>query len=348
MTTKPITITDIAKMVGVSHSSVSRVLNNASIRISKEKRAQILDIAKRHNYVPNRSARALKTGKSCLIAIVAFDITNPFIVECVTAIDLKLSTTEFYPQWFSYKNAAHRHITPVNLLYNLAQFMDGIVLISTRPFLSDKEITDFHDSTQLPMITVLRSVDRPSIPSIQVDEKHGTRLLMDHLLDLGHEDIAFLWRLPTEEHPTACDRHGTYQEMMRERDLEAKPEFQHAVDGTDESGFEVGRRLLEAEQRPTAVICYNDMTAIGLLKSCHEHGVRVPDDLSVVSYDNIHMSQMAHPPLTTVGPDYTEIADYIGKYMIAMIEQNGAIDLKDINSKPSLVVRDSTGPVRRV
>ena len=144
-----VTITEIARLAGVSHSSVSRVLNGAPIRISDKRRRRILELARELNYVPNKTAKALKTGRHGFIAVIAYDITDAFAVECISSLEKHLADTPYRALWMSCAHAGQNKIEPENLLKEVAQSVDGIVIIHAHSYLTDAAILKFWSISEM-------------------------------------------------------------------------------------------------------------------------------------------------------------------------------------------------------
>lgn len=342
-----VTITEIARLAGVSHSSVSRVLNGAQIRISDKRREQILKIARELNYVPNKAAKALKTGRHGFIAVIAYDITDAFAVECVSSLEKHLASTPYRALWMSCAHAGKNKIEPENLLKEVGHSVDGIIIIHAHSYLTDTAILKFWSETQKPIVTIIRSVAGEIIPSVTIDNQRGTRLLLDHLVKMGHRRVAFCY--PRENDPSAEQRYLEFKALLKNKyDFPLDDNLYISVGGDVQDGYDAGKALLKVKDRPTAIIGYKDLTSIGLLNACYDQGVSVPKDISIASYDNIRMSEIINPALTTIAPCYDDIATS------AMMKLDGQIDqnLKSKNRqlhykvKPKLIVRNSTGKAR--
>ncbi|MDO8336406.1 MAG: LacI family DNA-binding transcriptional regulator [Candidatus Saccharibacteria bacterium] len=336
-----LSISDIAKLAGVSHSTVSRVLNDAPIRISAQKREQIIQIAQRMNYIPNRSAQALKTGRHGRIAVIAYDITDAFAVECVSAVETILSGSPYHALWMSCAHADKKETDPLNLLTEVAQSVDGIIIILADNYLTDTAILKFWAATHLPLVTVIRRVSGDVISSVTIDNEYGTTILMEYLLKLGHEQIAFCYCNPPNQ--SASGRYEVYQQIVKSKHLPVDL-LQVPVDGTASNGYSAGMKLLNTPKKPTAIIGFDDLTAIGVIKACFDMGVKVPAEVSVAAFDNIRMAEISSPSLTTVSTDYSELAQ------MAIDELNNQINQPNLSnyiakhhiSKPALITRQST------
>ena len=340
----PVTISEIARLAGVSHSTVSRVLNGAPIRVSPARREAILDIARRYNYVPNRSARALKTGRRGAIAVITYDITDAFAVECVAALEKRLAQTPCHALWMSCAHADESKTDPLKLLYEVAQTVDGILIIYADSYLKDSDILQFWATSYLPLVTVIRSIPADLISSVTIDDRLGATLITEHLLELGHKRIAFCY----SKHPSpyVLARHQVYQEVMQEARLEVDGALQIAVDGTVTDGYQAGRVLINRPRRPSAIIGFNDLTAIGLMKACSDSGLRVPQDISIAGFDNIRMAELTNPALTSVATNFTDLAQFALDELFSQIESpRRPTPAHHFITSPKLIVRQSTAPL---
>lgn len=339
-----VTITDIAKLAGVSHGTVSRVLNGAPIRITDARRREIESIAKRLNYTPNRSARTLKSGRHHLLGVVTYDITDAFAVECVSTMEVHLEQTAYRAQWISCAHAERRETGAVQVLYDIAQSVDGIIVIEANHVLSDADLITFWATMRTPIVTVIRKTDGGVISSVTIDDRRGTAELVRHLAELGHRDVAFCYS--DDLRPTAEARHVAFQELTGEYGLSDAPDLQIPVGGSAHDGYEVGQALLKRAQLPTAVIAFKDLVAMGLVRACYEHKVNVPGDISIASFDNIRMSETSAPALTTMAANYTEIARSAIDELIRQIDEPDPSTREPRHhvSRPSLIVRESTAP----
>jgi len=342
-----VTISEIAKLAGVSHSTVSRVLNGAPIRISAARRQQILALAEHLNYIPHRSAQALRTGRHGRIGVIAYDITDAFAVEYIAALEGLLRHTPYHATWLSCAYADQSELKPLQLLQEVAQGVDGLIIVLAHRYLKDADILRFWSMTHLPMVSVIRRIPGEIVASVTIDNRAGTEALLQHLTEQGHRRIAFCRCEP--ENPSAADRHVTYREIMNRYGWDINPAWEVTVDGTYQDGYAAGIRLLEQPETPTAIIAFNDLTAIGLIKACFDKGLRVPEDISIAGYDNIRTGEMIAPALTTVGANYRELAERAWQELHRQIEtknEDHRLAARHFISQPQLVVRQSTGPAR--
>ena len=330
-----ITTKEIAQLAGVSQGAVSRVLNNAPIRVSQKTRDKILKIAKELNYTPNYSARSLKTGEHNSIAVITYDITDAFASECIEAMESYLENTKYRAQWISCKHAHRTKTDPIRLLTEFAQTSDAIIVILANNYLTDKDILKFWASASTPIFSVIRSIPGEMIPSVTIDNTMGTTLLMDHLRKLNHSKIAFCYC--NYDNPSASDRFTTYKDLIKEYSLPIDSRYYIPVDGTIQGGYKAGSKLIKLNVPPTAVIGFNDLTAIGLMKAFYEKKINIPHEISIASFDNLNICPYLTPSLTSVGVNFNDIAKTA---INSIIEKNTT--KKNITLKPKLFARQST------
>ena len=337
-----VTISDIAKMVGVSHSSVSRVLSNSPIRISKEKKQQILDTAKELNYIPNQSAKALKSGRHNVISVIAYDITDAFAVECMYSMEKMCSDSIYRTMWTSCAPLAQSNKGAIEFLNTIAQSSDGIIIISASRYLKDADIIRFWAGSKMPIVTVIRSVGGDLVSSVTIDDIHGASLSFEHLASKGHTDIAFFHA--SKENHSANLRYRTYMEKMESHSFPINKDWHFLVDGSVQGGYKAAMELTKQEKLPTAIIAFNDLTALGLIKAFYEKGIKVPEEISIASFDNIRMAENSTPGLTTVATNFDELMGFAVNELKEKIENTNKDDpaIRRYVSKPELVIRNST------
>ncbi|NQT57743.1 MAG: LacI family DNA-binding transcriptional regulator [Bacteroidetes bacterium] len=336
-----ITTTEIAKLAGVSQSAVSKVLNGSSIRISEEKRSRIEQAAIKLNYIPNRIAKTLKTGKHNTIAIVTYDLTDAFAGECISAIESFLDSTDYKAFWVSCNHAHNAKRDAFKFLQQVSQSADGIVIILASDFIKDSDIIFLKKTTHIPIITVIRKVSNNAVPSVTSNNKTGTYLLMDHLKKLGHTKVGFFYC--DEENTSARDRFNTFREALNDYKFTYTPSFYRLIDGTTLGGYNAGKKLFSLDSIPTAIITYNDLAAIGVLKAAYDMKIDIPSKVSIASFDNIYLSNYSTPSLTTIAVGFEKVCSTALKRIISDIESTYEENtITHYSIEPQLVIRQST------
>jgi LacI family transcriptional regulator len=332
------TIYDVARLAGVSTATVSRALNGTA-RIAPATQAAIAAAIDQLGFAPSTIARSLVTKSTQTIAFLLPDITNPFYAALVSGIQdsalardhtMLLCTTEGDPE---------REEQYLNLLRAKSvdgALVDGLVLPSDRIARFVRE--------GFPIVCLDRDIDSRSIPLVQVDNKHGGLLATRHLLDLGHTKIAHVTGAGSLR--ISEDRRSGFREAFAQFGL--RPADDAIVDGnfTAEGGYDAIRRLLEFEVPFTAVFAANDLSAIGVVTALTQSGRRVPEDVSVVGFDDLRLAAYTSPPLTTVQQPAAEIAQRATEILIDLTHGKKVRTMRQL-LPPTLVVRGSTAPPRR-
>jgi len=339
------TILDIAQKAGVSHSTVSRVLNNKFIRCTPQTREKILRIAADNDYRPNTSARNLKTQSYQTIGFLAYDITDMFAVDCIRPIEEALARRDFQALWVSAK--LHGSGGQPDLLRKVRGLpIDGLIVLEADNLIPDVELLKLHARDGMRLSTLIRMVPGGHISSVTLDNAHGIRLMMDHLTGLGHRELAFL--PDARRHQGAKVRFDTYKALLRRRKLPLREEWWEPTEGTIEEGYAATKRLLGRKHRPTAIIAFNDLAAFGCIRACKDENVSVPEEISVAGFDDISIAAHYNPSLTTISSNYSLLAKSAVDQILAMVERRGGLFEADhVVVKPELRVRESTASPRR-
>ncbi len=288
------TIRDVAEMAGVSVASVSRVVNN-SRGVQSETRQRVEKAARELGYVPNEAARSLKLARSNLLACVIPDVTNPFFPELVRGIEDIASAEGYGTLLCNTDNNSQKEADYLSLLAR--HRIDGLLLIPSRDEQPPPGLTRLLDQGS-PVVVIDRFLEGFDGDSIAVDNRRGGVLAAEHLIELGHRRIAIINRLPDTS--TSRLRQEAYEETLESAGL-LNRSLVKLGSYTFDFGRDMARRLLSADgDPPTAILAGSDVLAIAALQVAHELGLRVPQDVSIIGFDRIAMSQLMSPPLTTV------------------------------------------------
>jgi LacI family transcriptional regulator, galactose operon repressor len=326
------TIYDVARLAGVSTATVSRALNGTG-QIAPATRAAIDAAVARLGYHPNTAAQSLVTRSTQTIALLLPDITNPFYAALVSGIQdraleagytMLLCTTEGDPE------REEQYLSLLRAKQVDGVLVDGLVLPPDR-------ITRFVRDG-LPIVCLDRDIDSTLVPLVQVDNRLGARLATEHLLSLGHERIAHVAGPP--DLGISEERIEGYRDAHRTAGIRLDPELISVGSFTEEGGYEAARSLL-ASRVFTAVFAANDLSALGVLSALAEAGRRVPDDISVVGFDDLRLSRFTTPPLTTVHQPAGEIARHATDLLLELAGGR-KVDRMLHLLEPELVVRRST------
>ncbi len=331
-------IREIAKLARVSTATVSRVLNGVPT-VNPKLAKRVLDAADQRGYVPNTQARALVSGKSRTFGLVVSEITNPFFPQIVETFGNLAVANGYEMLLASTGNDLKRMELAVRRM--IERRVDGVAILTFG--MEDSLLADLR-VRKVPLVGVVVGPTVPGVTNIRIDYRNGIRQAVQHLAALRHQRIAFVTgplRLMS-----AMARKTAFEESMREIGLEAPPEFLVEGDHTVEGGVAALGRLVRLAKRPTAILCSNDMTAIGVIREAYELQINVPNQLSVVGFDDIHLAQFVTPPLTTVQMSQSELATFAFQALLAARERPAqARQSNECVLVTSLVLRKSTALV---
>jgi DNA-binding LacI/PurR family transcriptional regulator len=300
---RPTTMRDIATETGVSRSTVSRILNDAplSVPIAAGTRARVLAAARDRGYRPNPLARALRGAPTMLLGAIVRDITDPFFAGAIEAVSVEARKRDYN----IVLSHAHAEATEAYALATMleARQCDAILLLGDmgdQPRLLD----DLRDA-YVPVVALWQGSELDLIPAVNVDNRSGIASAISHLVALGHRRIAFVGgRLLGD----IRERQAAYAEAMIELLGDVPPGYVQLVSNTPADGEIAFRALMQQSPVPTAVVASTDVLALGVLRGALVTGVRVPDQLSVVGFDDIPMASFSVPALTTVRMPMAEMA----------------------------------------
>jgi DNA-binding LacI/PurR family transcriptional regulator len=326
------TIVDVAQRAGVSKSLVSLVLRGSS-KVSPERREAVLAAAAELGYLPNRVARSLVLQRTHLIGLVISDLHNPFFAEVCDAIQSLAESQGYRAVVGSSGLDSSREADLAHTFLELRA--DGVILIGSVLQRGDL----MRVARAAPTVVVSRHDPyEAGIDMVTGDDALGLALAVEHLVSLGHRRIA---HVTGGGGAGAPERRAGYEQAMRERGLESAVQV---VEGefTEKGGYEAARELLAAAARPTAIIAANDLEAVGVLQAIEEAGRRVPDDISLVGYDNTYLAGLHRFSLTSVDQPRAELGHLALQTLIARIGNPDAAASRNVIT-PRLVIRGSTG-----
>jgi LacI family transcriptional regulator len=336
-------LTEIARLAKVSAATASRTINGMP-SVHPVLARRVWRVIEQVGYYPNIQARALISGRSRIFGLLVAEISNPFFHEVI--------------QSFAQLGIKHRYeilLTSIgedaNQLEIAARRMierrvDGVAILTFGP---DHSLVEFFRNRKVPVFSI--GVDSPGqfLNTVRIDYQHGIRQAVQHLAALGHLHIAFVSGPPRLN--TALLRRIAFQECMKEIGLVVTPELLVEGDHTMEAGMKALSTLAALPNRPSAVICSNDLIAIGVMRQAFELALDVPGELSVVGFDDIRLAQFMIPPLTTVRMSQTEIAESAFTALLECVECEHGRSLHEPGIiRTNLVLRRSTAlaPHRRM
>ncbi|HEX4285638.1 MAG TPA: LacI family DNA-binding transcriptional regulator [Terracidiphilus sp.] len=325
----------MAHRAGVSIATVSRTVNHIST-VNPELAQRVWKAIEEVGYLPNTQARALVSGRSKMLGLIVSEITNPFFPELVQEFE-NIAVAQGYEVLIGSTN--YNPARTESLMRRLLQRnVDGVAVMT---FGVEEDLVKKLVEREFPLVFVDAAPDLPNIHVVKVDYAEGIRQGVQHLAALGHRNIAFISGPMAQRSPKA--RREAFVRSMAELGLKVPPN--HLVEGshTMESGITAMERLIALPELPTAVMCSNDMTAIGALHALYRTTHRVPEDISVVGFDDIHLTQFMLPPLTTVQMSCRDLAAAAVEGLRAGIEPDHPKHGKrEWNISTRLVVRQSS------
>lgn len=330
---KPPGLVDVAKVAGVSHMTVSRVLSGHPT-VREETRRRVMLAVDELGYRRNSLARAFKGESTATIGVV---LAGEHLYELGRVLQGIEQATKAQGYWLNL--AAWHGGPPEDLTETLNrlvdQSVDGIVMIADRP-LAVEALQRIE--TRVPVVVVMSgTVRNPAVGSVEVDQGAGARVVTRHLLGLGHRDVVHLSG-PRRVYDARARASG-FRAAVKDAGGQAST---LEGDFSPESGYDLARRLLASPSRPTAVFAGNDFMAMGVLAAFAEVGARVPEDFSLVGFDDVHGAGFLVPALTTVRQDYELLGSSAIESLFRMLKGEGP---DRVRLRPELVERRSTGPV---
>lgn len=319
MSRKHITIYDIAREAEVSPATVSRILNGSN-RVKEENRRRVNELIEKYNFRPNAMARALSDTRSRLIGMVFADTNNPYYSSVSTAC-----VNEAYKRGYSvmmYNTLSRGEAESAAVARLREQRAEAIIIFGGRVDLTcqDEEFVSLIDSTLDTMPVVFASKSQnPRVHGVAVDHERSMELAMEYLLQLGHRNIGFVYT--GERNYGTKEKLDRFRHIMAENGLPIHEEWMISVQNYDcESGREGIEKLMQQQHRPTALLGLNDMIAAGVLQGLLAHGVRVPEEISLIGFDDTFITAITSPQLTAIHYDYDEYARMLMDTAIGAIE----------------------------
>lgn len=336
MRSSPVTLADVATVAGVSKMTVSKVVNKQP-GISEATRQRVLQAIEELGYTAHPSARALAGGRTNTLGVVVPSIEPQYISEVVrgadmvayeAGLDLLISTTQ--------EDTAHERQNVGRLTRGL---VDGLLMVLPR---SLERYAQALKQAHVPVVVVAAASGTMPFSLVDADHYGGARSAVTHLLELGHRRIGFIaGRLDTT---ASLERLRGYREGLLTAGLPFGPELIQQGNYLQQGGFAAAQALLDLPDRPTAIFAANDLSAFGVMEAVKDRGLRVPDDVSVIGFDDIPQAGQVHPALTTVRQPLVEMGAAGTRQLLNLLQ--GASSVTDRLVLPTeLVIRASTAPV---
>jgi DNA-binding LacI/PurR family transcriptional regulator len=293
-------IRDIAKRARVSTATVSRTVNQAST-VDAQLAKRVWKAIDELGYFPNRQARALVSGRSRVFGLIVSEITNPFFPEIVQTFETLAVEHNYEILLTSTVHDPKRMELAVRRM--IESRVDGVAILT---FGMEEALLEHLRFRNLPLVFVDVGPKAPRVSNIRVCYADGIRQAVQHLAALRHERIGFITGPMNLRSSIA--RHDAFEQSMAELGLPVRPEFIVEGDHKLEGGERALQKMMTLKERPTALLCSNDMTAIGVMRAAYELDIEVPKELSVVGFDDIKMADFMVPPLTTIQMSQSELA----------------------------------------
>jgi DNA-binding LacI/PurR family transcriptional regulator len=317
-----VSIKDIARAAGVSHPTVSRALSDSPL-ISQATKARIQRLAREMGYSPNALARGLVTRQTYSVGVVVTTIADPFVAEIVQGIETTAQDHGYTVILCNSGAEPEREIAAVELLRS--KRVDGVIVTSSR---IGALYLDHLERIGVPIVLINNHNEQSGryTFSVAVDNQHGGWLATRHLVQLGHQRIGYVTGPAGSS--SDPDRRSGYRCALVEAGIPEDAALVIPGSGRAEGGVSALERLLALDDPPTAVVCYNDMTAIGLVAAARWRGLSVPRQLSVVGFDDIVFATYLEPPLTTVAQPKAEMGRRAMEMMLSLVTAGSSDELE--------------------
>ncbi|HUJ31040.1 MAG TPA: LacI family DNA-binding transcriptional regulator [Candidatus Acidoferrum sp.] len=328
-------IHEVAKRAKVSIATVSRTINGIPT-VTPQLSRRVWKVIEELGYYPNTQARALVSGRSRTFGLIVSEITNPFFPEIVQGFEDMAVQHNYEVLLTSTVHDPKRMELSVRRM--IERRVEGVAIVT---FGMEEALFDDLKSRNVPLVFIDVGPPLPRVSNIRIDYLHGLRQAVQHLAALRHERIAFISGPLSLK--SAVARQRAFSQSMEEIGLALEPKYLIEGNHTMDGGIEAMRRLLALPRRPTAVICSNDMTAIGAMRESYDQGVHIPQDLSVIGFDDIRLAQFVAPPLTSVKMSQAEIARLAFNALLAEVERKTPSPAgTEYTLRTTLVLRHST------
>ena len=330
-----VTIRDVAKRAGVGVGTVSRVLNDSPL-VSRQTRAKVQAVIEELDYTPSPLARRLSLGRTMTIGVIAPFFIRPSYVERLRGVDTVLAESEYDFIIYNVETVARRDACFRDILRQ--ERVDGLLIITLPP--TDEEVERLKQAN---IPTVLVDGAHPQISHVMIDDVAGGYQATRHLLDLGHRKIGYISDLLQESpfgfRPVA-DRYQGYRNALADAGIEFRPEYHRQGELSRREASRLAHELLTLPDPPTAIFAYSDTQAFGVLRAAQNLGLKVPEQLSIIGYDDIEISEFLH--LTTIRQHLLESGQRGAELLLAEIAHPGPP--QEIILPTDLVLRSTTAP----
>ena len=332
---KPVRLKELAHYLGLNPSTISVVLNDTLGRsIPDETRKRIKEAAKQFNYQPNLLARSFRSRRTLTLGILVPELGDGYHTAVMTGVGDYLVNAGYF-----YFTAHHRHRPNLVEQYSkqlVAKGAEGLICIDTA----------LEHSLSVPVVAVAGHRHIQGVTNVVLDHRRAAELTLTHLHSLGHRRIAFMRGQPFSS--DSDDRWQGIVEVGNELGIEIRPELTVQLNrdiSSPELGYPVVQQLFDGKRKFTALVCFNDIAAIGAIRAIHDLGLRVPDDISVIGFDDIKAAAYISPNLTTIRQPLSEMGRFAAQCIVNRL--NHTEDFREqVAFEPELVIRESTRSIK--
>jgi DNA-binding LacI/PurR family transcriptional regulator len=329
----------VARRARVSPATVSRVVNG-QLTVDAKLAKRVRDAIREMGYLPNLQARALGSGRSRVLGLLISELTNPFYPELVRSFEDLAETSDFEIMLGSVIHSNDEHLK--RFIRRLVQRrVEGVAVMTFR---ADWEYLHELILHKVPLVTIDVPVPGARCLVVEVDYRSGIDQAIQHLALLGHRRIGFV--SGPLQYFTNQARRDAFLEAVRKVGLRPDDTAVYEGDHTFEAGAAAIGHFLALKRPPTAILSSNDLTAVGVLRGLSERRMQVPEEMSVIGFDDIHMAEFAHPPLSTVRMSREDLAAAAFEGLMRLTQHPSPCAPEPIRVKTQLVIRQSTGPQR--
>lgn len=330
---------DIAKETGFSVPTVSRVLSRSDYPVSEQTRSVVIETARAMGYKPNISARSLRTSRSNLVGIIVDDLLSPFTPPIVRGIQDYLYEQDY--QSLIVNSNWNPELEQEAIRTLNSQPVDGIIFVEY----SHLAVSDLLEDSDKPHVFVHRLFGTPINNSVLPDDHFGASLATRHLIELGHQRIAYI-NGPENWH-NSNQRYAGYKAELLSHGIEFRSDYITQGDWEFEGGYHAAQGLIHSKIRPTAIFAANDLMALGAIHAIQDQGLIVPEDIAVAGYDNRDFSRFVRPKITTVNMPVYQMGLKAAELMVnQMTDKDQVVD--EIKIRGELIIRESCGADERM
>jgi LacI family transcriptional regulator len=335
------TIYDVAKKAGVSASTVSRVFNNSD-RISQPTQDKVRQAAAALDYQPNIQASAPVTKSTLLVGLVIPDIQNPFAATLARGVQDYVTEQDYLSIICSTDGDPDKEIKLIREIHRRG--VDGFIITppNTRQSERENKFIEQMLNEGMPIVFIGNRLDNPTVDSVTSRAQDGAMKAVNYLAELEHQRIAFIGGHYTQG--VAVGRWLGYQEAIIANSLPIRPEYMIEANLSQEGGEEAMATLLNLAEPPTAVLCVNDLMAVGALQYCQRQGITIPQQLSIIGFDDIPLAKLTRPTLSTVAQPAYDLGCKAAELLLHRIKNNDLFP-QQVTLQSKLIIRESTAPL---